>query len=1075
MFRTALRPLTVDRLLALAGLICLVTGLAGCDRELSDVPFHRKDYAQFPPSDLLADAVDDGWHTLARADKLPPGDPDLDTYFRLIDIERMPATRDSARTVFAELWRNHPHSLVLHQMSTTYFRAVRETLGAEILADSTLLDPATARGCYLLSLQTQDSSERLAKLDAAYELRSQLTPAEQTWVEYRRLFWHGFYEPSEKIVEDYLAFLPRAREMHPLLETMVWCDLAFVLARCEQLPDALQARLLSANLASRFGCLYLEHMASIWVADDLTSLEENRLALQVLDECIARAERTGIKDDLFSIMIDAAAIHAGWGHRERALELDRKVLALAVAEGDSACVVRALVNVSTFFRKTLQIDSTRVYLNRAERWSRCFRRPEDKARLLLYHCGSYEHFGDYATVDSLLAKIDTLLSSGAPVNIRASRLLQSITLGRATGRPAIAYAAIKKLRELQPEITDLSIDGSLITRVESAIAFFLGWQGEYALAYQALASARLAAQEHGNERDLWQVEQRACEIEIWSDDLASAWESADLCLDIAQNYKESELIAGSRVLMGRLHLIQGDYEQALNLFALASDTTNGFPGYRNMLSCHLYTGVAYSRQQRYDLARAAFERAHAAYGEQAPADIEARLLLETSRAARIEGDAREAELELTHALGILRDARYHPDLPELRVFHADLEREITEDLIALYLGHPGLVGRGREAAKTLQLAEFCRLHKVDLGARDDLDTTTSPIPVKRLDLETGSPLVAFFVGHDHSFRWIVTRDTTIVAGLPGRDGLKQLLAPVLADFKSPTSTVNPIALEKLSRLLLGPIATYWQSGGTLRIVPDDLLQSAPWYGLELADSSAGSVSLLQHGVFVEATSALPQTTASTTRNASGTRLSRRLLSIGVDASLSDEDVDKTRLRFAEKEAREVAEAWAPRPVQLALGQDASWSELKKLDWSRFAAIHLATHTTIYQGQAGQSILRLGTGPEAVPLSLTEIRALDLDADLVFLSCCEAARRVATSGATATFAQAFLAAGAQSVIAPSIRIEDEAARYLADRFYRHWLTGQTKSSALRQALLDLSQARTEWSHPQYWAFYRLIEH
>ena len=98
----------------------------------------------------------------------------------------------------------------------------------------------------------------------------------------------------------------------------------------------------------------------------------------------------------------------------------------------------------------------------------------------------------------------------------------------------------------------------------------------------------------------------------------------------------------------------------------------------------------------------------------------------------------------------------------------------------------------------------------------------------------------------------------------------------------------------------------------------------------------------------------------------------------------------------------------------------------------------------------------------------------LSADLVYLSCCESSRRLTGSGSGfMDFAGAFLHAGARSVIASTLRVDDEASRYLAERFYHHWLGGKSKAVALRSAQQDVRAASSRWRHPYFWAYYRLI--
>jgi CHAT domain-containing protein len=59
-----------------------------------------------------------------------------------------------------------------------------------------------------------------------------------------------------------------------------------------------------------------------------------------------------------------------------------------------------------------------------------------------------------------------------------------------------------------------------------------------------------------------------------------------------------------------------------------------------------------------------------------------------------------------------------------------------------------------------------------------------------------------------------------------------------------------------------------------------------------------------------------------------------------------------------------------------------------------------------------------------------------------------------------------------VIASSVRIEDEASREMAERFYRHWLSGKSRASALRDAQLEMRD-RDQWEHPFYWSFLRVL--
>ena len=180
-----------------------------------------------------------------------------------------------------------------------------------------------------------------------------------------------------------------------------------------------------------------------------------------------------------------------------------------------------------------------------------------------------------------------------------------------------------------------------------------------------------------------------------------------------------------------------------------------------------------------------------------------------------------------------------------------------------------------------------------------------------------------------------------------------------------------------------------------------------------------------------------------------------------------------RLRRAEREAREVAAAWAPGPAVLRIGDAATWQELRLLDLGSFTAIHLATHAEVYQGLPGRSTLRLADRDgDGEAMTLPAVAELPLAADLVYLSCCEAARPLVDAEGMVDFARAFLTAGARTVVAASQPIADEAAQHIALEFYAAWLRGNHPAGSLRAAQRAL-RADPRWSHPFYWSAFRVV--
>ena len=1074
----------MQRLISATGrfsiLVILLLGLVGCGDKNPNITYPVEDFPPLEAPAELQDAMDAAWQDLRTTTSRLEDEPDLVDYFRLSDLVNSPALADSACALMTDLWRSDPGNPFLIRLAERRFKTRLPDLFADILNDTTVADSHTWRGRMALAMRTEDLSERAAHLDTAMTMPGERTPLEQAWLRFCLVSSRECLGPPDEALSSLLTFLPSARAAHPALTMFIWRWIGYELDRLGHLDQSLHAHLLALNLACYydtryFVCNYLQQFTT-----DLIRMEKSDLALPLLDEAVAYAEGCGLNGFIYDYLTYKASIFASRNEQEKALAVDKEVVARAIAAGDSLRVVMGLANISSIYQTTTRLDSFRVYVKRAELWGRCLHNPVDRVQMATYSVEYESHIGNYAAVDSLLDMSMRLLGDDAPPYLRVLILCRMIRHGRVSGQPEVAYRAIDDLQVLGSQVSDVAADYSLVTGAETSIAEFLGWQSEHQLAREALARAREAARVHGNEYDAWHVEKIAFELAIWSDDLPAAYRAAQKCMELAQSWKQDEMVLVGHALKGRYYLARADYDSALVQFALAGDENSDDPNFRTVLSNLIYSGVAYSRLGHYDEARAIFRRAAAYYGENAPADLEARLLLEESRVARNEGQPARAERDLQRALSVLNNARRRPGLEGLLVFHTNLVRQVTEDLIDLYLAHPELAGAEGAALRTLRLAEACRWAGSAAGGGDTVGRAS---PVNAVPFDAGLPdldptrveipTLAYFVGQDHSYVWCVADGGVAVRRLPGKTDLRRAVTPVLAAYEADVGVADETALQDLSRLLLGPIAEVWAPDGVLRIIPDDLLLALPWYGLVL-DGPDGSVEpLLDYGEIIEGSTVAAGMFATAAESRTDGSDRGRLLAVGVNAESSDAAGASVPLRYAEQEAREITNLWAPNPVKLALGAEASWSQLKKLDLSSFSVIHVATHSAIYQGQSGQSVLRLGLGDAAEPLSMSEVSTTDFNADLVFLSCCEAARVVNKTGGAANFAQAFLAAGVRAVVASVHTIEDEAARYLAGRFYRHWLAGASASTALRQALLDLRGARPEWQHPSNWAFYCFI--
>jgi CHAT domain-containing protein len=135
-------------------------------------------------------------------------------------------------------------------------------------------------------------------------------------------------------------------------------------------------------------------------------------------------------------------------------------------------------------------------------------------------------------------------------------------------------------------------------------------------------------------------------------------------------------------------------------------------------------------------------------------------------------------------------------------------------------------------------------------------------------------------------------------------------------------------------------------------------------------------------------------------------------------------------------------------------------------------IHLACHGRFSASNPLGSGIRLADGW----LTVRDIYALRLDADLVTLSGCETGVNLVHAGDELTgLVRGFLAAGCRSVLVSLWRVHDESAMEFMCRFCRHKGVHDSSDSchngrSVRLAQLELLDER---AHPAFWAPFALV--
>jgi CHAT domain-containing protein/tetratricopeptide (TPR) repeat protein len=138
---------------------------------------------------------------------------------------------------------------------------------------------------------------------------------------------------------------------------------------------------------------------------------------------------------------------------------------------------------------------------------------------------------------------------------------------------------------------------------------------------------------------------------------------------------------------------------------------------------------------------------------------------------------------------------------------------------------------------------------------------------------------------------------------------------------------------------------------------------------------------------------------------------------------------------------------------------------------RLRAVHLACHGLLDDERPRLSGLVLAGGRV---LTLDEVAALPLRADLAVLSACDTARgRLLEGEGVLGLTRAVLLAGASQVVVTDWRVADDGAQGLMTAFYRALVEdGLAPAAALRRAKVEALRAEGGRAHPFHWAAFVL---
>jgi len=191
-----------------------------------------------------------------------------------------------------------------------------------------------------------------------------------------------------------------------------------------------------------------------------------------------------------------------------------------------------------------------------------------------------------------------------------------------------------------------------------------------------------------------------------------------------------------------------------------------------------------------------------------------------------------------------------------------------------------------------------------------------------------------------------------------------------------------------------------------------------------------------------------------------------------------EEVTYPPLPETEDEVRAIAKLLGVRaePPDVLLNISASETNLRNASLKDYRYLHFATHADLPGKVQGikEPFMILGQvenrGADDGFLTLSEVLALRLDADMVVLSACSTGKGKMMEGeGVANFSRAFQHAGTKSVVVSLWEVASGPAVEYMKAFYGHLKAGKNRAEALR---LSRGEIKAKYPNPFYWAVFIL---